>query len=75
MIETVEISLDQKSAGIKATPAPAPSRGFALWVVLLLLYFMLLPSAAEPGPAGATPQAGSPTVMAPGEPAPGLHRR
>lgn len=49
MIETAELSLDQKSAGIKAAASPAISRGFALWVVLLLLYFLLLPSAAQTG--------------------------
>lgn len=56
MIETAELSLDQKSAGIKAAAAPAISRGFALWVVLLLLYFLLLPSAAQTGsPAAEAP--------------------
>ena len=58
MIETAELSLDQKSAGIKAAAAPALFRGFALWIALLLLYFLLLPSAAETAPpAAADPQA------------------
>ena len=32
---------------IKGPPPVSPSRAFALWLVLLLLYFLLLPSAAK----------------------------
>ena len=32
---------------IKGLPPATPSKAFALWLALLLLYFLLLPSAAE----------------------------
>jgi len=32
---------------IKGTPPVTPARAFALWLALLLLYFLLLPSAAQ----------------------------
>lgn len=54
MLEVIAKPLDQKSARIKAALPVTPSRGFALWLVLLLLYCLLLPSAAEtPAPEAA----------------------
>lgn len=53
--------LTQKSAVIKGGPGVAPSRAFALWLALLILYFLLLPTAADPAAAI------SPTAV-PGEP-------
>ena len=35
---------------IKGAPQVTPSRAFALWLALLFLYFLLLPSAAETPP-------------------------
>jgi len=37
----------QKPTMIKGASPVTPSRGFALWLALLVLYFLLLPSAAE----------------------------
>ena len=39
--------LNQKPTMIKGASPVTPSRGFALWLALLGLYFLLLPSAAE----------------------------
>ena len=39
--------LNQKPALIKGASPVTPSRGFALWLALLVLYFLLLPSVAE----------------------------
>lgn len=65
MIETTHQSLDQKPAGIKVAPASAASRAFVLWMALLLLYFLILPSAAESGPpAGLTAGAGTQAAAA-----------
>ena len=51
------------AATIKGLPAPKPSRAFALWLALLFLYFMLLPTAAEVQERGVEAQATqSPTV-------------
>ena len=63
MIETDELSLAQKSAGIKAVAAPAPSRGFVLWVVLLLVYFLLVPSTAQTRASGTSAAPSAPSLM------------
>ncbi len=47
MIDTLSKGLNQKPALIKGLPPVTPSRAFALWLALLFLYFLLLPSAAE----------------------------
>ena len=47
MIETLSKGLNQKPAMIKGVSQATPSRAFALWLALLFLYFLLLPSAAE----------------------------
>jgi hypothetical protein len=53
MIHTLSKGLNQKPAMIKGLPPVAPSRAFALWLALLFLYFLLLPSAAETPERGA----------------------
>jgi len=52
MTHALTKGLNQKPAMIKAASPATPSRGFALWLALLVLYFLLLPSAAD------TPQQG-----------------
>lgn len=47
MIDALSKGLNQKPAMIKGMPPVTPSRAFALWLVLLVLYFLILPSAAE----------------------------
>ncbi len=47
MIDTLSKGLNQKPAMIKSVSQATPSRAFALWLALLFLYFLLLPSAAE----------------------------
>lgn len=47
MIDALSKGLNQKPAMIKGAPPVTPSRAFALWLALLFLYFLLLPSAAE----------------------------
>ena len=47
MIDTLSKGLNQKPAMVKGVFRATPSRAFALWLALLLLYFLLLPSAAE----------------------------
>jgi hypothetical protein len=47
MIQTLSKGLNQKPAMIKGIAPIMPSRAFALWLALLFLYFLLLPSAAE----------------------------
>ena len=47
MTHALSKGLNQKSAMRKSPSPVAPSRGFALWLALLVLYFLLLPSAAE----------------------------
>lgn len=37
----------QNAAVINGAPTAKPSRAFALWLALLLLYFLLLPTAAD----------------------------
>lgn len=37
----------QNAAAIKSVRPAKPSRAFALWLALLFLYFLLLPTAAE----------------------------
>ena len=46
MIDTLSKGLNQKPVMIKGLPPVAPSRAFALWLALLCLYFLLLPTAA-----------------------------
>ncbi len=58
MIDTLSRGLTQKPAMIKGLPPVTPSRVFALWLALLMLYFLLLPTAAE------TPKGG--VEMSPG---------
>jgi hypothetical protein len=47
MIDALTKGLNQKPAMIKGAPPVTPSRAFALWLALLFLYVLLLPSAAE----------------------------
>lgn len=47
MTHALTKGLNQKPAMIKGVSPVTPSRGFALWLALLVLYFLLLPSAAE----------------------------
>ena len=47
MIDAVSKGLTQKSAVIKGGPPVTRSRAFALWVALLVLYFLILPTAAD----------------------------
>ena len=47
MIHALSKGLNQKHAMIKGVVPVTPSRAFALWLALLVLYFMLLPSAAQ----------------------------
>ena len=47
MIDAIIKDLDQKAVVIKGTPPATRSRAFALWLALLILYFLLLPTAAE----------------------------
>lgn len=53
MINAVSKGLTQKPAVIKGGPPVTRSRAFALWLALLVLYFLILPSAADtPDPRG-----------------------
>ena len=53
MINAVTKGLTQKSAVIKGGPPVTRSRAFALWLALLVLYFLILPTAADtPDPRG-----------------------
>jgi len=47
MTHALTKGLNQKPAMTKGASPVTPSRGFALWLALLVLYFLLLPSAAE----------------------------
>jgi hypothetical protein len=47
MIQALSKGVNQKPAAIKGVAPAMPSRAFALWLALLFLYFLLLPSAAE----------------------------
>jgi len=47
MFNALNKGLNQKPAMVKGVPSVTPSRAFALWLALLFLYFLLLPSAAE----------------------------
>ena len=47
MIEAISKGLNQKLPMIKLGPPARHSRVLGLWFVLLVLYFMLLPSAAD----------------------------
>jgi len=63
MIETLSKGLNQKTATIKGVSPATPSRAFALWLALLFLYFLLLPSAAETsGQAAESAPGGNQTV-------------
>ena len=54
MLDAIIKDLDQKPVLIKAAPPATRSRAFALWLALLVLYFLLLPTAAETPDRGAT---------------------
>jgi hypothetical protein len=79
MIDALSKGLNQKPAMIKGAPSVTPSRAFALWLALLFLYFLLLPSAAQtPSRDGAHTLAGEPTASATpryGHPAPPRRRQ
>jgi len=63
MIDTLSKGLNQKLAMVKGLPSATPSRAFALWLALLFLYILLLPTAAETSERGAqTPASGVQTV-------------
>jgi hypothetical protein len=47
MIDATIKELDQKAAVIKGVTPASRSRALALWIALLILYFLLLPTAAE----------------------------
>ena len=47
MTHALTKGLNQNPALIKGASPVTPSRGFALWLALLVLYFLLLPGAAE----------------------------
>ena len=47
MIDAILKDLDQNSTVIKVAPPARRSRAFALWLALLVLYVLLLPTAAE----------------------------
>jgi len=47
MIDALNKGLNQKPAMVKGVTPATPSRAFALWLALLCLYFLLLPTAAE----------------------------
>ena len=65
MIDALDKGLNQKPAMIKAATPATPSRAFALWLALLFLYFLLLPTAAEaPGGGAAKSPRGFQTVSA-----------
>ena len=70
MVDVVSKGLAQESAVIKGTPPVTRSRAFALWLALLVLYFLLLPTAADTpgpgaGPAAASEQSAGRTAAAP----------
>ena len=47
MIQALNKGMNQKPAMIEGVAPASPSRAFALWLALLFLYFLLLPSSAE----------------------------
>ena len=53
MFDAIIKDLDQKTVVIKGVPPATRSRAFALWLALLVLYFLLLPTAAETPDRGA----------------------
>lgn len=66
MINAVTKGLTQNPAVIKAAPPVTRSRASVLWLALLVLYFLLLPTAADTpsagvdlSPAGKPPAAGA----------------
>lgn len=63
MFEAIDKSLDQKHAGIKGALPVTPTRGFALWLALLLLYFLLLPTAADTAERGAPARAAEASLL------------
>jgi len=63
MIDTLSKGLKQKPAMVKGVSEATPSRAFALWLALLFLYFLLLPTTAEtPGQAAEMAAGGEQTV-------------
>lgn len=65
MVDAVSKGLAQDSVVIKGTPPVTRSRAFALWLALLILYFLLLPTAADTPEPGARPAAASGHVAGP----------
>lgn len=55
MIDLMSKGLTQKSAVIKGGQWVSPSRAFALWLALLILYFLLLPATVDPAEAISRP--------------------
>ena len=53
MIDAISKGLNQKLPIIKLGPPARPSRAFGLWLALLVLYFLLLPTAANTPDRGA----------------------
>ena len=53
MFDALSKGLNQKPAMVKGVAPATPSRAFALWLILLLLYFLLLPTAAKTPDRGA----------------------
>ncbi len=47
MIDTLSKGLNQNPATIKGAPPATPFRAFALWLALLFLYLLLLPTTAD----------------------------
>lgn len=77
MIDAVSKGLTQKPAVIKAAPPVTRSRAFALWLALLVLYFLLLPTAADTPDRGANLSAAGESMLsaAPGSRRYALPRR
>ena len=47
MIDTLSKGLNQNPAMIKGVPPATPSWAFALWLALLFLYLLLLPTTVD----------------------------
>ena len=63
MIDILSKGLNQNPAMIKGVSPATPSRAFALWLALLFLYFLLLPTAADtPDPEAGNSESVSRTV-------------
>jgi hypothetical protein len=63
MFDATIKDLDQKTVVIKGVPPATRSRAFVLWLALLVLYFLLLPTAAEAPNRGAEISSSDPQVM------------